>query len=128
MIPSQTKMMENNNYFKDLKNELVDYGKTRLELAKLVTYEKASRVTAFVFSFLLICFFLFFTLIFMGFMAGYYLGALTGNLTLGFGIVALINLTLLLLIIVFRKTLIEKPVINQVIRILMEGDTDGQDK
>lgn len=119
--------MENkDNYFSELKDELIDYGKTRFDLAKITTYEKTARVTAFVFSFLLLCFFLFLTLFFLSFTAAYYLGFTTGDPVLGFGIVTAIDFLLLLFIWFFRKNLIEKPVINSVIKIFFDNENHEQ--
>ncbi len=120
--------MENkDNYFTQLKDELIDYGKTRVDLAKITTYEKTARITAYIFAFLLFCFLLFLTLIMLSFTAAHYFTAVTGDSIYGFAIVALIDCCLLLLFWIFRKTLIEKPVTNAVIKLLFENETDEQD-
>lgn len=120
--------MENkDNYFTKLKDELIDYGKTRVDLAKITTYEKTARITAYVFAFLLFCFLLFLALIMLSFTAVHYFSAYTGSIIYGFGIVALIDCCLLVLFWVFRKALIEKPVTNAIIKLLFENEAHEQD-
>jgi len=110
------------SYAKGFKKEILTYVDLKLEYTKLVTYEKVAKVSAVSMSFLVIIFFAFFAFFFLSFAVGYYLGAITGSVSLGFGIIAIIYLILLIAVIALRKKYFEKAIIEKVIEVLTDDD------
>ncbi|HWB26640.1 MAG TPA: phage holin family protein [Chitinophagaceae bacterium] len=115
------------NFFRESKQKVEEYVKDRLLLAKLEAVEKISRLTATMFTGLIIALFAFFIILFVSIMAGYLFGELIHHIYWGFGIVAGLYIILLVLIIIFRKHLIEKRVTNMVIDILFDKNKDDND-
>jgi hypothetical protein len=118
-------MDEQKDFFIDeLKDEITDYARLRIELFKVTSYEKIAKITAVVFTVLMITILVFFVSVFGSIMAGFYFSELTGSRISGFGIVAGFYLILLMVMVAFRKNIIEKLIINQMIDILFENDDD----
>ena len=117
--------MENEeHFFAASKKKLEQYVKDRLLLLKMQAVEKISQVAAKLFSALIIAMLAFFVLLFISIMAGYFFAELTGSLYIGFGIVAASYLLLLLLILKFRKRLIEKKLIDEIIETVFDKTDD----
>ena len=110
------------DFFFKLKEELTTYVHLRLELFKVSSYEKIAKVTASLFSGLILIVLAFFVIVFASICAGFYFSALTSSNITGFGIIAGIYMLLLVIIIVFRKQLFEKMFVNKMIEILFEND------
>jgi len=113
---------------KDLFNNLADsvrsYADTQIQLIKLSAAEKlAVFVSGFVSGFLLLVFGLFF-LLFVGCAAGFYIGREMGSNATGFLIVAGFYIFLFLLILIFRKAIILKPITNLVIKGMLHDHKD----
>ena len=60
-------------------------------------------------------------------MAGYFFADITGSLYVGFGIVSAFYIGLFILIIKLRKNVIEKYIINAVIKTFMDKTDDDND-
>jgi hypothetical protein len=95
---------------------------------KLQTADKAARLAGLLFTGLTLALFSFFVLLFISMMGGYLFASLTGSLYLGFGIIAAFYLLLLLLIIKFRKTLIEKWVGDAIIGVFFEKEMEDKNE
>lgn len=113
-------MSTEENFFGESKQKVEEYVKDRLLLLKLEAVEKISRLAGSLFAGLLIALFSFFLLMFLSIMLGYFLGELLNHMFWGFGIVAGLYLLLLVVVIVFKKHLFERPIINIVIDIFFE--------
>lgn len=113
-------MTTDENFFSESKQKVEEYVKDRLLLLKLEAVEKISRVAGSLFAGLLIALFSFFLIMFLSIMLGYFLGELLHHMFWGFGIVAGLYLVLLVVVIVFRKHLFERPIINMMIDIFFE--------
>jgi uncharacterized membrane protein YdjX (TVP38/TMEM64 family) len=111
-------MEPDKTFFGSLKSDLLDYGKTRLDLAKLELTEKTARIVAFACLLILMATLFMLVIIFTGITAAYWFAALTGSVLQGYAIVAAILLVLLLVVYLFRHELIEKPVMNRIIRFM----------
>jgi hypothetical protein len=103
-----------------------EYVNTRTELTKLMVVESAAKAAAAVTSniILFIFFFAFFT--FASFALALYIGVLMGAYYWGFTIMAGLYLLLFLLAFVLKKNQIERPIINQTIKKLLEEDDNGK--
>ena len=119
-------MSTQEGFFEESKKKIEEYVQDRLLLLKLEAVEKTSRLIATMVAGLLIATFGFLIIIFISIMIAYLLGELIHHVFWGFGIVAALYIILLGLIIFYRKTLIEKRVINMVIDIFFEKNNDGQ--
>jgi len=108
------------NFFGDSKQKVEEYVKDRLLLLKLEAVEKVSKLAGALSAGLLVALFAFFVLLFVSIMAGYLIGELLNHVFWGFAIVAGLYIILLVLIIIYRKSIIEKRVINLVIDIFFE--------
>jgi len=113
-------MQTEDNFFEESKERVQEYVKDRILLLKLEAVEKISRLTATIVSGLLITIFSFFIILFVSIMVGYLIGEALHHTYWGFAIVAGIYVFLLVLIVIFRKNLIERPIINAVIDVFFE--------
>lgn len=105
-----------NDFFADSGKKLEQYVRDRIWLVQLQASEKAARLTAILFSLFLTGLLVFFIIVFLSIMAGYYFAGITGSLYAGFGIVGAWYVLLLVILILVRKWF-EKKIINIVIRI-----------
>ena len=105
---------------------LKDYANNRTELIKLSLVEGLAKAAAAVTSnlILFITFFSFFVFASLG--LALYLGVLLGAAYLGFIAMAGFYFLLFILVILFRKSLIEKPILNQTIKKLLEDQENEE--
>jgi hypothetical protein len=111
-------MSESEDFFGNAKKELESYIENRILLAKMQVTHQVSRKMALVVVLILLSTLFAFTLVFGGIMAAYYLTDLTGSLVKGFGYIAAFFLSLLLLVVLFRKKLAAQ-VVNVLIKNLL---------
>ncbi|UYQ92804.1 phage holin family protein [Chitinophaga horti] len=114
--------MEDNfsNYFSETGKVAREYVETRLDLIKLQAAGKLSRALGLFFS-LVMAFLLFFlAVVFLGMVLGFWIGELTNSYATGFSCSAGLFIVLLLLILVFRKSLIQRPLSNLLVKELVE--------
>ncbi len=117
-------MSEESSFFSDFKQLIVDYVEARVQLVKIGAYEKIAKVTAVLFSSIVLAMLCFFMLFFLSISAGFYFGTLLNSDALGFIIVFGIYLLLLVFIIIYRKKLLEKYITDKVIEKLFEQDNN----
>ena len=100
--------------------QLKTYAETRSNLIRVTLVENIAKAASTVTSnlILFITFFAFF--LFASFALALYIGKLLGDYYLGFLVIAAFYLILFLLALLFRKSIIEKPVMDQTIKNLME--------
>lgn len=110
------------DYFQEMKVLVTDYLAARIKLIKYEVYEKSAKITATLFSSFVIAMLAFFMLFFLSIALGFYFGAVFSSLGTGFLLVTGIYLVLLIPFIVFRKSLIEKLIINRMIEQLTEKE------
>ncbi len=111
------------DFIRDLKEEFSSYIRLRIELFRISSYEKIARVSASLITGLLITILVMFFSVFGSVAAGLYIGHISGSPIAGFGIVAGFYLLLLLIVLIFRKSLFEKVIINKMIVILFENES-----
>ncbi len=117
------------SFFKESRQQLEQYVQDRVLLLKLQMVEKVSQLIALIFTGLTLALLAFFVLLFLSIMAGYYFASITGSLYIGFGIVSLFYISIFVLIISFKKRVIEKYIIDAVIKIFMDKtDSDDDDE
>jgi len=114
------KQPDREKFFSDLKDLIIEYITNKLEIAKLTAYEKIAKIVGVIFSSIVILFIGFITVLFTGLMGGFYFSNLFANTFYGFGIIAAFFILLFLVLLLFRKEILQNTVANIVIRILFE--------
>jgi hypothetical protein len=119
-------MNKQSTFFDELKLLITDYFDARLKLIKLETFEKIAKVTALLFSSLVVAFLAFFLLFFLSMSAGFYLGKIFDSCALGFLAVTGLYLILFLLVLLMKKDLLENFLIERIIGELTKKE--GEDE
>ena len=112
----------------DLKKDVLEYIEVKLDLIRLHTAENLSRIFSNVATIAVIGYLLFFIVLFISFAAGFYIGSLLDSNELGFSCVAGFYTLLLILFLVFRKQIVERPVIKAIVRLLFPKFEDDEKK
>ena len=112
------------SHFEQLKNAGEEYVRAKLELTKLQAFEKIAKVAGVFSSMLIVSLVACFTVVFIGLMLGFVLSDLFNSNAIGFSIIGVLFLAFFLVIAIKRKTLLEKPIVETVIRELF-NDEDG---
>ncbi len=94
----------------------------RYELAKLDFIERSVIITTFLLTFLIIMFFVISFILFLSFSFAFYLGFLWNDLASGFFVVAGIYLIIGLLLIFLRRSIISRPVLRFMLKIMFADD------
>lgn len=107
------------SFFEDSRKILEQYVQDRILLLKLQAAEKSARLSALLFSGLIISLLCFFILMFLSLMTGFYFATITGNLYIGFAIVTFFYVIILGLVIL-KRAWFSKTIINAVISIFFD--------
>jgi len=113
-------MSDQKNFFEESKDAIKRYLQDKLLLLKLQLTEKIAKLISVMFACLMIAVLIFFIILFLSIMAGFYFASLTGSNFWGFGIVAAFYLILLIIIIILRKKVLQKSIINMIIAVMFE--------
>jgi hypothetical protein len=119
-------MSEQPKVLSELKQLIADYLDARLSLFKLEAYEKISKITAVLFSSLVVALLAFFLLFFLSMSAGFYFGNLFDSNALGFLLVTGVYVILFVIILMRRKDFFEKNIIERILGILLRKE--GEDE
>ena len=119
-------MDEKQSFFNESKQLVLDYVEARIALLKITIFEKIATVTAVLFSSIIIALVAFFILLFLSISGGLYIGALLNNNSLGFLIIAGFYLLLFIVLIAFRKQLLEKKIADKVIEQLFKKEDSDE--
>lgn len=108
----------------DLIDKTKEYVKVRADIIKLTAAEKTSKAVAAIVvgSILLIC--SLFALLFLSFFAGFYISEKMDNSYYGFLVVALFYIIIGLIVFFTKSGMIEKPIINKVLKSFFKPNTD----
>jgi hypothetical protein len=114
--------MEDNfsNYFNQTGKVAKEYLETRLDLIKLQAAGKLSKALGLFFSLTMAFLLFFFVIVFLGMVVGFWIGEKTGSFTIGFSCAAGLFVLLFLIILFFRKALIQGPLSRLLIAELVE--------
>jgi hypothetical protein len=110
----------------NIRNDIQEYIEVRLGLIRLHTAENLSKILSSAVNIAVIGYMLFFILLFISFAAGYFLGSRFDSTELGFLCVAGFYLVILLLFLVFRKQIIERPIIKAIVKLLFPKFSDDE--
>jgi hypothetical protein len=106
----------------DLTDDIKDYVNTRYELLELKAMDKMSVIGSEVISAVLISLFGFLFIAFISAAVGFYLSTLIGDRYSGFFIVAGFYLILGIVVTVFKKKIMSKPVKNLIVKEMFEEE------
>lgn len=115
---------EKKPFFEETQDLLERYLSNRVQLVKLQLAEKSARVTTLLAAGLIIAFLGFFVLLFSSIMLGFYFSEKLHSQFFGFGIVAGVYFLLLVLVIIFRKPLLDQFIFRKIVAILFDTDED----
>jgi uncharacterized membrane protein YagU involved in acid resistance len=109
-------------FAEQVKEQLKTYVELRTDLFKARFTEKISIVAGKLFAGIILLFVFAFAVLFVSLVAGFYFTKLFDSMFAGFGVVAGFYVFLFILILIFKKQLVETPVANQIISIVYESD------
>ncbi|MBV8254635.1 MAG: hypothetical protein JO154_18685 [Chitinophaga sp.] len=114
--------MEENfsDYFKQTGKVAKDYLETRLDLLKLQAAGKLSKALGLFFSVLMAFLLFFFVIVFLGMLVAFWIGEKSGSFTLGFTCASGLFIVFFVVIIFFRRQLIERPLSRLLITVLID--------
>lgn len=118
--------MENEpvDFFQDLKILISDYLTARIKLIKYELLEGIAKITASLFSSIVIVILACLMLFFLSIALGFYFGEMFNSFGTGFMIVTGIYFVMLIPFIFFRKIWIEKLIVNRLIAMFTEKEED----
>lgn len=105
-------------FAEEIKEQLKTYVELRTDLVKAQLTEKVSIMAGKLFAGIILLFVFSFAVLFVSVLAGIYLGKLLDSPLAGFGIVAAFYVVLFVLILFFKKQLVETPVANLIVSII----------
>ncbi len=112
----------------NIRKEIQDYVEVKLDLIRLHTAEHLSRLLSNVSTLIITGYLVCLILIFLSFAVSFYLGSLLHSNEAGFLCVAGFYTLVLMGFLVFRKQIVEQPVIKAVIRLLFPKFEDDENK
>jgi|SRR5690242_9721144 len=120
--------MEDNfqDYLTETKRLLKDYLEARLELTRLQAAEKLSKALGLFFTLILAFLLFFFVIVFLGMVLAHWISELSGSMTIGFSVTTLVFVALLVIVLLFRKKIIEKPLANLLLRELTREEVEEE--
>ncbi len=124
--PNPEAMKEKSPVISELRQLITEYFDARLKLLKLETFEKIAKVTAVLFSSLVMALLAFFLLFFLSMSAGFYLGKIFDSMALGFLAVTGLYLILFVLVMLMKKDLLEEFLIERIIGELTKEEGDDE--
>ncbi len=124
--PNPDTMIEKSPVISELRQLITEYFDARLKLIKLETFEKIAKVTAVLFSSLVVALLGFFLLFFLSMSLGFYLGKVFESMALGFLAVTGLYLILFVLVLFMKKDLMENFLIERIIGELTKKEDDDE--
>jgi ABC-type bacteriocin/lantibiotic exporter with double-glycine peptidase domain len=124
--PNHEAMNEKSPVISELRQLITEYFDARLKLIKLETFEKIAKVTAVLFSSLVVALLGFFLLFFLSMSLGFFLGKVFDSYALGFLSVTGLYLILFVLVLIMKKDLLEEFLIERIIGELTKKEGDDE--
>jgi hypothetical protein len=100
-----------------IRKDLQEYVEVRLDLIRLNAAESIARIISDASIIVVAGYILFFILLFLSMAAGYMFAALFDSYTLGFMAVAGFYTIILIIFLVFREKIVERPVIKAILKV-----------
>jgi hypothetical protein len=116
------------NEIDDLRKDLREYLEVKVDLVRLHLAENLSRILSNMASSAIIGYLLFLIIMFLSLTAGYFIGSRLNSTELGFLCVSGFYVMLLIIFLLLRKKIVEKPVVRTIIRLLFPKFKDNEEK
>ena len=116
---------DSGQFFSELKNDVVAYAELKLEILKLGTYERTSKVIAVLAYGIILTALVLFLLLFIFLALGFFLSDKFNSLSAGFSVVAVLYLFLIGGAVLFRKQ-IHNRILNIVIATFVANDKKNE--
>jgi len=116
--------MDGQDFFTESGVAAENYIQNRLLLLKLQAVEKISKLSAAMFAGLLIGVVGCFIILFLSILLAWLFAEVLGNVFLGFGIISAFYIIVLVLMVIFRKNVLQKTITNTVINIFFEKNAN----
>jgi len=110
----------------NIRKDILEYVDVRLDLIRLHTAENISRLLSQVATLAVIGYLLFFILIFISFGVAYFFGEIFNSNILGFFCVAVFYFLILVVFLLFRKKIIERPIIQAMVKMFFPKFSDNE--
>jgi hypothetical protein len=110
----------------NIRKDILEYIEIRFDLVRLHMAENISRMMSSAINLTIIGYLLFFILLFLSFAAGFFMGSVFNSNELGFLFVACFYILVLVLFLVLRKKIVEKPVIKAIMKLFFPKFGDDE--
>jgi hypothetical protein len=112
----------------NIRKEVQEYVEIKLDLIRLHTAEHLARLLSSASAIVIAGYLAFFILMFLSFAGGFFIGSLLHSNEAGFLCVAGFYFLVLVIFLVFRKQIVERPVIKAVVRLLFPKFDNDENK
>jgi hypothetical protein len=110
----------------NIRKDILEYVEIRLDLIRLHTAENISRMMSSAINLTIIGYLLFFILLFLSFATGFFLGSVFKSNELGFLSVGFFYIIILVLFVILRKKIVERPVIKAIMKLFFPKFSDDE--
>jgi hypothetical protein len=110
----------------NVKKDIQEYIETRIDLVRLHTAENLSRIFSSAVNTLIIGYLLLLILLFLSLSAGYLFASLLNSNSLGFLCVAGFYIIALVIYLIIKKNIVERPVIRSIMRLFFPKFRDDE--
>lgn len=110
----------------NIKRDIQKYIEVRFDLLRLHTAESISRILSSVVSVVIYALLSSLILLFLSVAAGFFLASLLSSNELGFLCVAGFYAVILIIFIIFRKHIIERPIIKAIVKLFFQKAGDNE--
>jgi hypothetical protein len=103
--------------FNNIKKDILEYIQVEFDLIRLQTAENVSRMFSKAANIIILGYLVLFVLLFLSFSAGYYISSLLNSDELGFLCVAGFYVLLIILFLLVRKQIVDRPIIKAIVKL-----------
>lgn len=112
--------------FNSIKKDIQEYLEVKIDLIRLRIAESLSRTFSSVASIAIFALLSGFILLFLSFAAGYFFASLLNSNELGFLCVAGFYGLILIIFLIFKKQIIERPIIKAIVKLFFQKSGDNE--
>jgi hypothetical protein len=109
-----------------IKKDIQEYLQVQFDLLRLHTAESLSRIFSKVANIVVVFYLMFFIILFLSFAAGYFISSRLQSDVAGFLCVAGFYFLILIVFILLRKKIIERPIIQAIVKIFFPKLSDDE--
>jgi hypothetical protein len=110
----------------NIKKDIQEYFEVRFDLLRLHTAENLAWILSSAATLTIIGYLLFFILLFLSFAAGYFFASILDSYESGFLCVAGFYFIILVIFLIFRRQIIERPIIKAIVKLFFPKFSDDE--